>query len=171
MAQYRQLIVDVENLTPGKFYKLYTDSNATTLLISKDEEDQLELDVEQLKSDIEDVKKQNDNQTITISSSVSPSRNNEVKKLLVRNFVNIEIAELSANAVIVEYCLYEGKNIECGRLTIIDDDQLIIDEDRVHQNKLLPVSFSANRLNDKLNLRLDVSQNIIYTFKYKLTIF
>lgn len=41
MANYENLIIDTDSLTPGKFYKVYTDSNATTLLIPKDEDDDI----------------------------------------------------------------------------------------------------------------------------------
>lgn len=41
MSKYENLIVDVSELEEGKFYKVYTDSNGTTLLIPKDDEDAL----------------------------------------------------------------------------------------------------------------------------------
>lgn len=41
MSEYKNLIVDVSELEEGKFYKVYTDSNGTTLLIPKEKEDAL----------------------------------------------------------------------------------------------------------------------------------
>lgn len=170
MADYRNLIIDVDGLEAGKFYKLYTDSNATTLLIPKDKDDALELDVEQLKIDVDTLEKQKDNQIITISNSggVTPST---IKKVKVRNNINIPLAELSTKVIFIDYCMFKGNDIEAGRLTIIDGTQLLLEEDRTRVVDLLPVSFTANRYNDMLNLNISINNNEIYTFEYKLTIF
>lgn len=171
MADYRNILIDVEGLEEGKFYKLYTDSNATSLLIPKEDDDQLELDVEQLKVDVESLQKsQNNTQVITVSNGgVNPPQ--EIKTIRVRNSTNIKISELSANAIIVDYCLFKSKNVECGRITILDTENLVIEEDRTHQRSLLPVIFSVNKENDVLNLHLNIDDSGIYTFKYKSIIF
>lgn len=171
MADYRNILIDVEGLEEGKFYKFYTDSNATSLLIPKEVDDQLELDIEQLKSDVESLQNsQNSTQIITVSNGgVNPPQ--EIKTVKVRNSTNVKLSELSANAVMVDYCLFKDKSIECGRLTIIDAEEVLVEEDRTHPSSLLPVVFSVNKLNDVLNLNLNITDSGIYTFKYKIIIF
>lgn len=171
MADYRNIIIDVEGLEAGKFYKMYTDSNATALLISKDVDDKLELEVEQLKADVNTLINQNSGQVITISNSGGSAPATSKKVVKVRGNMSIKLSELSAHAVIVHYCLYKGSDIEAGTLTIIDGEDTLLEADRTHPTALLPVTFTANRDNDTLNLNLAINSHEIYTFEYSTIIF
>lgn len=220
MADYRNLMIDVDELEEGKFYKVYTDSNATTLLIAKEDEDQLIADVGSLKStqnailedvinlksfrdttlqeiqnirdeqfsivsDINEIKNSSGNcpttnpVVVNINSSGCTPINNRANEhyntLRVNGNRDIKVAELSAHAVMIKYCLFkesEGiKQIEAGRLTMLDSNTLVLDEDRVMQNSLLPVNFSVNKNNDVLNLHLEITTFDTYTLKYKCEIF
>lgn len=171
MADYRNLLVNVEPLEPGKFYRVYTDSNATTLLISKNNEDDLELSVAQLKLDVEELLKSKNDNIITVTTSGSNPPASIKKRLAVKGDITIPIAELSAHAISIEYCMYKNKNIEYGKIVIIDGEEIMVESERFHKYNLLPVSFLADRDNDMLNLHISISDGNIYTFEYKTSIF
>lgn len=221
-----QLVVNTADLVEGKFYQVYTDSNGTTLLVPKDNIDQLEADVESLKTtqnsllaDMIQVKNtqsgilnslqtlegsNNDltdsvnnlvNVTNTLSNKVTeleeknanpvivnvnnntgccptPEPSSEWKTVTVgeQTEQDIVLTELSANAVTVKYLLYRNKEMEMGTLNILDAEELVIDEDRILNNSLLPVTFSVNRNNDTLNLHLSFITLGSYKFKYKIEV-
>lgn len=180
MAIYKNVVVDVEPLEPGKFYRVYVDSNGTSLLLPKDTEvSPEELDVisteitaqsERLNI-LEKGPEQGQPVTINFNNSNTPNTAEVIKKVVFRGEANIKLAELSVNAVIIDYCLFAGANVEAGRITILDTNPAMVDVDRAFNSQLLPVLFSANRDDDYLNLKLVLDSPNSYVFKYKLTVF
>lgn len=100
MADYRTLVVDVSTLDEGKFYKIYTDSNGTTLLIPKETDDNLSEDVRDNRNRI--ITLENENTDVPMSITNSPNAviniindNNE------NNYKRIDV--IDASEIVIPY--------------------------------------------------------------------
>jgi len=175
MPDFRNVSIDVEGLEEGKFYKLYVDKNALAVLkVDKREDDQLASSVAQ---NTENLQKLEDKNPVNITinnnqdSGSCPSNEKVSDPIDITGASDIKLSELSVHAIVVDYCAYSGKNIECGRLTIIDGLNVTLDAERASVGNLLPLEFSANRNNDVLNLHIVVQDGNVYQFKYKTIVF
>lgn len=104
MAQYETLMVNVEGLIPGKFYRVYTDSNGTVLTIIKDDEDAKFNQIEVNKNDLIIVKQNLQNFGDAILDNQSRINNLEMTEVeRIKEFISrVSITKPFINSNIIE---------------------------------------------------------------------
>lgn len=112
---------------------------------------------------------------VNINNSDTCCSGDSQSSLITTSFTNnveIKVAELSADAVFIDYCIKDSnKNIESGRIVINNGNALSIDAERFVDAGLLPIEYSVNTNNNVINLKITSTSVEGYTIKYKKTIF
>ena len=95
--------------------------------------------------------------------------------IITKTFANdteFKIGELTNDTIFFNYSIKNSLNkIESGKLVIINETDLLVEAERISDDDLLPLTFTANKTGDVININITSSIVDDYTLKYNKIIF
>lgn len=133
MANWENVMVDTDQMEPGKFYKLYTDKDNVTLLISKDSEDIIHQMVQDHKLKVIELQQTNSqilSKVVDNQSRINNLEDRDLKKSFIEGMEISSIKKEFVNSTYIEvdYGRKEIHNVTVFKRITDDDNERIYEE-------------------------------------------